>query len=94
MKEVKKDMGIVKGYMKKGGAPGNWATTKNVKANDTVTIGEVWLDDQSFENKTYVCINGKYDPTGDDMKVRLGQQNLARIIEHSAMTKPLGLDRN
>ena len=70
---------IVKNYMEAGG--GNWAKVSNVAAGATVTIGSVYLDDESFEDKSYVVVNGIYDPSGEEVKVRLGVQNLKRIVE-------------
>ena len=72
-------MSIVKNYMEAGG--GNWAKASNVAAGATVTIGSVYLDDESFEDKSYVVVNGVYDPSGEEVKVRLGVQNLKRIVE-------------
>ena len=72
-------MSIVKEYMQKGG--GNWAKANNVASGATVTIGSVYLDDESFEGQSYIVVNGIYDPTGEEIKVRLGVQNLRRVVE-------------
>lgn len=70
---------IVKKYMEAGG--GNWAKAANVASGATVTISSVYLDEESFEDKAYVIVNGTYDWSGEDVKVRLGVQNLKRIVE-------------
>lgn len=70
---------IVKSYMEKGG--GNWAKANNVATGAKVTIGSIYLDDESFEGQSYIVVNGIYDPTGEEIKVRLGVQNLRRVVE-------------
>lgn len=72
-------MSILKEYIKKGG--GNWAKANNVATGAKVTIGSVYLDDESFENQSYIVVNGIYDQTGEEVKVRLGIQNLRRVVE-------------
>jgi len=72
-------LSIVRNFMKKGG--GNWAKASNVASGSTVSIGDVYLDDQSFEGQSYIVVNGAYDPTGEAIKVRLGVQNLKRIVD-------------
>ena len=72
-------MGIVKSYMQKGG--GNWAKANNVATGATVTIESLYLDNESFENQSYIVVNGIYDQTGEAIKVRLGVQNLKRVVE-------------
>ena len=72
-------MSIVRDYIEKGG--GSWAKASNVKSGATVTVESVYLDDESFEGQSYVIVNGTYDPTGEDVKVRLGIQNLRRVVE-------------
>jgi len=65
--------------MKKGG--GNWAKASNVAIGATVTVGSIYEDSESFENQSYIVVNGIYDPTGEEIKVRLGIQNLTRVVE-------------
>ena len=55
-------------------------TVKNCAIDATVTIKAVSLDDQTFD-KAYIVIDGDYDPSGEECKVRLGRQNLERISE-------------
>jgi len=70
---------IVREYIEKGG--GNFLTTKNCKVDATVTIKAVSLDEETFD-KSYVVVNGIYDPSGEECNVRLGVQNLKRIAEN------------
>ena len=70
--------GLVKRYIEEGG--GNFATVKNTTMDATVTIKAVSLDDETFD-KSYIIVDGIYDPSGEDCKVRLGIQNLERIAE-------------
>ena len=76
-------MSVVKDYMEKGG--GNWAKANNVASGAKVTIVSVYLDDRSFEDddkkQSYIVVNGTYDPTGEEIKARLGIQNLTRVVE-------------
>lgn len=69
-------MGIVRKYIEEGG--GNFLTVKNCAVDSTVTIKAVSLDDETFD-KAYVVLDGNYDPSGEECKVRLGVQNLERI---------------
>lgn len=71
-------MSIVRKYIEEGG--GNFLTTKNCAMDATVTIKAVSLDDETFD-KSYIVIDGVYDPSGEECKVRLGRQNLERIAE-------------
>jgi len=70
--------GIVKRYIEEGG--GNFMTAKNCAIDATVTIRSVKLDDETFD-KSYIVIDGIYDPSGEECQVRLGVQNLERIAE-------------
>ena len=65
--------------MEKGG--GNWAKANNVATSAKITIGSIYLDDESFEGQSYIVVNGTYDPSGEEIKVRLGVQNLRRVVE-------------
>ena len=72
-------MSIIKTYMEKGG--GNWAKASNVATGAKITVESVYLDDESFEGQSYIVVNGIYDITGEAIKVRLGVQNLRRVVE-------------
>ncbi len=69
-------MSIVRKYIEEGG--GNFLTVKNCEVDAKVTIKAVSLDDETFD-KSYVIIDGIYGPSGEECRVRLGRQNLARI---------------
>ena len=71
-------MSIVDEYLKKGG--GNWAKVTNMTPGATITIKSTYLDDTTFE-KPYIIVVGIYDPTGEEVQVRLGIQNIKRIVE-------------
>ncbi|MCW4049155.1 MAG: hypothetical protein NWE89_05395 [Candidatus Bathyarchaeota archaeon] len=71
-------MSIIKDYIESAG--GNFRTAKNTSIDDTVTIAAVWLDDESFD-KSYVVVDATLDSTSEEVKVRLGVQNLERIAE-------------
>lgn len=71
-------MGIVRRYIEEGG--GNFLTVKNCKIEATVSIEAISLDDETFD-KSYIIVDGIYDPTGEECRIRLGVQNLERIAE-------------
>jgi len=71
-------MGIVRKYIEEGG--GNFLTVKNCKIGNAVSIEAISLDDETFD-KSYIIVDGLFDPTGEECRVRLGVQNLERIAE-------------
>ena len=71
-------MSIVDESLKKGSE--NWAKATNVAVGATITIKSTYLDDTTFD-KPYIVVVGIYDPTGEEIQVRLGIQNIKRIAE-------------
>jgi len=75
---------IVENYIK--GGSGAWLKTTNCAVGATVTIGDIWVDDESFKDedgnpRKYLCIGGTYDLSGEDCQVRLSKTNARRIAE-------------
>jgi hypothetical protein len=70
--------GLIERFLEKAGGP--WIRADNVKPGDTVTIRNVSLDEESFD-RPYIVIDGTLDRTGEQVKVRLSQQNVNRIIQ-------------
>ncbi len=71
-------MSLVRRFLKESGGP--WIRAENVTVGATVTIEKVELDEQTFD-RPYIVVTGVYDPTGENVKVRLGVKNVQRIVE-------------
>jgi len=76
-------MSIVERFLTEGG--GDFATAKNTPVGSTVDIIHVYFDNTTYPDNPAIVINGTR-PNGDEIKVRLSRQNVARI------SKVLGQD--
>jgi len=70
-------MSIIEDYLKSAG--GNWLKAEAVHDGYRVKVGQVWKDDETFD-KPYICVGG-INAQGEDVRVRLGVQNVQRIAE-------------
>jgi hypothetical protein len=76
--EERANMSVVKRFLEKAGGP--WIRAESVKPGDTVSIRNVSLDEESFD-RPYLVVDGVLDRTGEQVRVRLGGQNVNRIVQ-------------
>ena len=69
---------LVKDYIEKSGEM--YLNPENTKVGDLVEVLTVVLDSTTFE-KPYIMVTGILQRTDEDCNVRLGVQNLKRIVE-------------
>jgi len=68
---------IIKEYL--ASASGLWVKADSVRPGEKILIQAVTLDDKSFD-KPYIVVHGM-NAAGDDVRVRLGVKNVARVVE-------------
>ncbi len=72
-------MSLIKEFIDK--ASGSWVTTQKCQVGDILQIEtQPTIDNQSFQNKTYLVMDVKLERTGEQLKLRLSGQQAKNLV--------------
>ncbi len=72
-------MSCIKEFIEK--ATGTWVTTQKCQVGDTLIItSQPTIDNQSFQNKTYLVMDVKLERTNEVLKLRLSGQQVKNLV--------------